>query len=69
MSRDWTADQRGVPAEKTKDSGNAGRGVGGQANDGSCDDKLGIGKQQDDGRRPADAGNESDDQPAPVGKP
>lgn len=61
MSRDWTADHRGAPAEKKKDTGNAGRGFGGQADDGSSDKKRGAGKQKDDGRRPWDGGSEGDD--------
>jgi hypothetical protein len=63
MSRDWTADQRGAPPEKKKDSGNAGRGAGGQADDGSRDDKRGHGIQKDDGRRPADADGDDQDFP------
>lgn len=65
MSRDWTAEQRGAPPVKKKDSGNAGRGVGGQADDGSSDKKRGAGKQRDDGRRPEDGGSEGDD-PLPL---
>jgi hypothetical protein len=61
MSRDWTADQRGAPREKTKESGNGGRGLGGQADDGSSDHNKGVGKQRDDGRRPEDGGSEGDD--------
>lgn len=63
MGKDWTAEQRGV-APGRKDSGNAGRGVGGQADDGSSDHGQGSGKQRDDGRRPWDGGSEGDDPPA-----
>ena len=65
MSRDWTADQRGVSPEKKKETGNAGRGVGGQADDGSSDHNRGLGKQRDDGRWPADDGNMTNDPAAP----